>query len=48
MAGDDCGAKATERQSAPVVAGADAFYLLQIWENGEKQASCSVFVRYQA
>lgn len=35
MAGHDCGAKATERQSAPVVAGADAFYLLQIWKMGK-------------
>lgn len=48
MAGHDRGAKATERQSAPVVAGADAFYLLQIFKKWEKQGSCSVFVRYQA
>lgn len=35
MAGHDFGAKASERQSAPVVAGADAFYLLEMLKTGK-------------
>lgn len=42
MAGHDFGAKASERQGAPVVAGADASYLLEIWKMGETRQVAAV------